>query len=115
MRSYEVRVTPSAMAQIWDAVRYVRDELCMPQSAARLLDEIEGAVRSLSSMPNRFHAVQAEPLLSSGVCRMNVRGYSLFYRVDEMSSTVDVFAAFYGTPSDVRIRRAFQSWSRSEQ
>lgn len=79
MRSYEVRVTPSAMAQIWDAVRYVRDELCMPQSAARLLDEIEGAVRSLSSMPNVFHAVH------------------------------------YGTPSDVRIRRIFQSWSRSEQ
>ena len=44
MRSYEVRVTPSAMAQIRDAVRYVRDELCMPQAAARLLDEIEEAV-----------------------------------------------------------------------
>ena len=49
MRSFEVRVTPSAMAQTWDAVRYVRDELCMPQAAARLLDEIEEAVSSLSS------------------------------------------------------------------
>lgn len=51
MRSYEVRVTPSAMAQIRDAVRYVRDEPCMPQAAARLLDEIEEAVKGLSSMP----------------------------------------------------------------
>ena len=115
MRSYEVRITPSAMAQIWDAVRYVRDELCMPQAAARLLDEIEEAVRGLSSMPGRFQVVQVEPLLSLGVRRMNVRGYSLFYRVDETSSTVYVFAVLYGNLSDARLRRAFQSWAGSEQ
>ena len=39
---------------------------------------------------------------------MNVHGYSLFYRVDETSSAVDVFAVFYGTPSDARIRRVFR-------
>ena len=109
MHSYEVRVAPSAMAQIRDAVRYVRDELCMPQAAARLLDEIEDAVSGLSSMPNRFRVVGVEPLLSAGVRRVNVRDYSLFYRVDEMGLTVDVFAVFYGTPSDARLRRAFQS------
>ncbi|MBR2681872.1 MAG: type II toxin-antitoxin system RelE/ParE family toxin [Atopobiaceae bacterium] len=114
MSSYEVRVTPSAMAQIWDAVCYVRDELCMPQAAVRLLDEIEEAVRVLSSMPNRFHAVGVEPLLSSGVRRMNVRGYSIFYRVDEASLTMDVLAVLYGTPSDARLRRAFQSGTGSE-
>ena len=114
MSSYEVRVTPSAMAQIWDAVCYVRDELCMPQAAVRLLDEIEEAVRGLSSMPNRFHAVGVEPLLSSGVRRMNVRGYSIFYRVDEASLTMDVLAVLYGTPSDARLRRAFQSGTGSE-
>ncbi len=43
------------MAQTRDAVRYVRDELCMPQTAARLLDEIEEAVSSLSSMPSLLH------------------------------------------------------------
>ena len=115
MRRYEVRVTPSAMAQVGDAVLYVRDELCMPQAAARLLDEIEGAVKGLSSMPNRFYAVGVEPLLSSGVHRMNVRGYSIFYRIDEASSTVDVFAVLCGTPSDARLRRAFQSGMGSER
>ena len=109
MRSYEVRVTPSAMEQLGTAVLYVRDELCMPQAAARLLNVIEEAVGSLSSMPNRFHSVGVEPLLTSGVRRMNVRGYSIYYRVDETSSTVVVFAVLYGTPSDVRLRRAFQS------
>lgn len=115
MRSYEVRVTPSAMEQVGTAVLYVRDELCMPQAAARLLDEIEEAVSSLSSMPNRFHAVGVDPLLSSGVRCMNVRGYSVFYRVDEVSSTVVVFAVLYGTPSDARLRRAFQSGMGSER
>jgi plasmid stabilization system protein ParE len=65
-------------------------------------------------MPNRFHAVGIEPLLSSGVRRMNVRGYSIFYRVDEASSTVGVFAVLYGTPSDARLRRAFQGGTGSE-
>ena len=32
-----------------------------------------------------------------------------FYRVDEASLAVDVFAVFYGTPSDERVRRAFAS------
>ena len=73
MRSYEVRVTPSAMAQLQDAVCYVRDGRGMPQAAARLLDDLEGAVTSLAHMPNRFHAVDIEPLLSAGVRRMNVR------------------------------------------
>ena len=103
------------MAQVSDAVHYVRDELCMPRAAVRLLDEIEEAVKGISSMPNNgFHTVGVEPLLSSGVRRMNVRGYSIFYRVDETSSTVDVFAALYGTPSDARLRRAFQSGMGSE-
>ena len=115
MRSYEVRVTPSAMAQIWDAVRYVRDELYMPQAAAKLLDEIEKAIGGLSSMPNRFRAVEVEPLLSACVRRMNVRGYSICYRVDEASTTVDVLAVLYGTPSDARLRRVFQSEMGSEQ
>ncbi|WP_248921718.1 type II toxin-antitoxin system RelE/ParE family toxin [Olsenella intestinalis] len=107
MRRYEVRMTPSAMSQISDAVSFVRDDLDMPQAAARLLEEFEGAVMGLASMPSRFHTVDAEPLLSAGVRRMNVRRYSVFYRVDEASLVVDVFAVFYGTPSDERIRRVF--------
>lgn len=73
MRRYEVRLTPSAMEQISDAVSYVRDDLGAPQAAARLLEELEEAVMGLASLPNRFHAVDAEPLLSAGVRRMNVR------------------------------------------
>ncbi|MBP3894180.1 MAG: type II toxin-antitoxin system RelE/ParE family toxin [Atopobiaceae bacterium] len=109
MRRYEVRLTPSAMAQISDAVSYVRDDLGMPQAATKLLDELEKAVMGLANLPNRFHAVDAEPLLSAGVRRMNVRKYSVFYRVDETSLAVDVFAVFYGTPLDEQVRRAFAS------
>ena len=51
MRRYEVRLTPSAMAQISDAVSYVRDDLGMPQAVARLLEELEEAVMGLASRP----------------------------------------------------------------
>ena len=46
---------------------------------------------------------------------MTVHGYSLFYRVDETSSAVDVFAVFYGTPSDARIRRVFRGGTGNGQ
>ena len=54
MREYEVRVSPSAMAQIADAVRYVRDNLCMHQAASDLLEDLESAITGLSRMSSRF-------------------------------------------------------------
>ena len=87
----------------------MRDDLGMPQAAAKLLGELEEAVIGIASLPNRFRAVDAEPLLSAGVRRMNVRRFSVFYRVDEAGLAVDVFTVFYGRPSDERVRGAFAS------
>lgn len=42
----------------------------------------------LSRMPFRFRQVEVEPLLSAGVCRMNVRKYSVFYVFDEEGPAV---------------------------
>ena len=108
MCEYEVLVSPSAMDHISEAVRYVRDELCMPQAASVLLGDLESAIMGLSRMPSRFRLVEVEPLLSAGVRRMNVRKYSVFYVVDEERSAVDVFAVLYGSPTDQRLRKAFQ-------
>lgn len=107
MRRYDVRITPKAMSQISDAVAYVRDELDMPHAAAELLEDPEEAILGLANMPNRFHAVDVEPLLSAGIRRLNVRKYSVFYRVYEAGTAVDVLAVFCGTPSDKRLRKAF--------
>ena len=108
MREYEVRVAPSAMAQVMEAVRYVRDELCMPQAAEDLFDELESRISGLSRMPSRFREVDVEPLLSAGVRRMNVRRYSVFYTVDDEELVVSVFAVLYGAPSDRRLRKVFE-------
>lgn len=108
MREYEVRVLPSAMGQILDSVRYVRDELCMPKAAVDLLDDLESAIAGLSRMPSRFRRVEVEPLLSAGVRRMNVRKYSIFYTVDSDRLVVNVFAVLYGSATSQRLRKAFQ-------
>ena len=73
-----MRVSPSAMNQISEAVRYVHDELFMPQAAFDLLGDLESAIMGLSRMPFRFRQVEVEPLLSAGVRRMNVCKYSVF-------------------------------------
>lgn len=105
---WEVRVTPQALEQIRDAVVYVRDELCMPQAAQRLFDDLTAAIDGLSTMPRRFRVVDVEPLLSAGVRRMNVRKYSVFYTVsDGERHVVHVFAVLYGTPSSQRLKNLF--------
>ncbi len=52
MREYEVRVSPSAMNQMSEAVRYVHDELFMPQAAFDLLGDLESAIMGLSVFCN---------------------------------------------------------------
>lgn len=51
VREYEVRIGPSAIAQILEAVQYVRDELCMPQAAEELFEELELRITGLSTCP----------------------------------------------------------------
>ena len=109
MREYEVRISPTAMSQILDAVRYVRDELCMPQAAERLLGNLELKITGLSQLPSRFRAGRVEPRSSAGVRRMNVKKYSVCYVVDDEMLVVRVFAVLYGTPTGQRLRSAFQS------
>lgn len=108
MCEYEVRVSPSVMNQMSEAVRYVHDELFMPQAAFDLLGDLEPAIMGLSRMPFRFRRVEVEPLSSAGVRCMNVCKYSVLYVVDEERSTVVVFAVLYGSPTDQRLRKAFQ-------
>ena len=108
MREYEVHLAPSAIAQITEATRYVRDELCMPQAAANLLGELEAKISGLSRMPFRFRTVDVEPLLLAGIRRMNVRKYSVYYVIDDEKPIVSVFAVLYGTPSDCRLQKVFE-------
>lgn len=96
------------MNQMSEAVRYVHDELFMPQAAFDLLGDLESAIMGLSRMPFRFRQVEVEPLLSAGARRMNVCKYSVFYVVDEERSPVDVLAVLYGSPTNQRLRKAFQ-------
>lgn len=114
MREWKVRLTPQAQEQIREIVLYERDDLCMPQAARRLFEELAKAIEGLARMPDRFRIVEVKPLQSAGVRRMNVRKYSVFYIADEAMGVVGVFAVLYGTPSEQRLLRAFQddTWSR---
>lgn len=113
MHERKVRLTPQAQRQIREIVLYERDELCMPQAAQRLLEDLTKASEGLSSMPSRFRVIGVEPLLSAGVRRMNVRKYSIFYTADEMMGVVSLFAVLYGAPSEQRLLRVFKDETSS--
>lgn len=48
---YKVKITPYALRQMQEIVRYISATLQSPENAARWLDTIKAELASLSSMP----------------------------------------------------------------
>lgn len=86
----------------------------MPRAAEYLFNEISRGIANLSSMPKRFHVVDIQAFNSSEIRRMNIRRYSFFYLVDDSKLQVNIFAIFYGSPTNDRLQRVFKSSFRQK-
>lgn len=93
---YGVRVTDQAREQLRVIVRYIAQTLQEPAAARRLLDTLENAIASLSRMPCRIALTEEEPWHGYGVRRMPVKGYLVYFLVDEIDTCVQVIAVVYG-------------------
>lgn len=114
MLEYSVAITPTALQQFREIIRYIRNDLAMPRAAEYLFNEISRGIANLSSMPKRFHVVDIQAFNSSEIRRMNIRRYSFFYLVDDSKLQVNIFAIFYGSPTNDRLQRVFKSSFRQK-
>ena len=58
--TYKVKVTRQALEQIQEITHYIARELCAPDAAYNLLDEMENKINSLADMPRRMCLVDDE-------------------------------------------------------
>ena len=93
---YKVKITPFAFSQLAETVNYISGVLLVPETAAKWLDVLHSSIRSLSSMPNRFPLTEEEPWREKGIRKLNVKGFLVYYLVDEERKTVTVTAVVYG-------------------
>ena len=93
---YKVKITPFAVSQLAETVKYISDVLLAPETAAKWLDVLQSSIKSLSSMPNRFPLTEEQPWREKGIRKLNVKGFLVYYLVDEGHKTVTVTAVVYG-------------------
>lgn len=70
---YEVKITPYALRQMQEIVRYISVTLQSPENAANWLDVMQKELMSLSSMPARIALTEEEPWHSQGIHKMTVK------------------------------------------
>ena len=92
---YNVIILPEAQQDIRNIVLYIARNLAAPQAALNLQEEIQEGINSLSEMPKRYKTVDQQPWKDSGVRRVIIKNYYVYYVVDDESMTVKIIAVIY--------------------
>ena len=96
MKNYQVKITPQASGQILEYALYIQNELCNPQAAQKFLEDIRNAVNNtLDRVFSRHPLTEEEPWHSEEMRMAVVRGYLIYFWVDEETDTVHVIAVIY--------------------
>ncbi len=88
---YDVVMLPSADRQLEEAVMYITTELCAPDAALHLLDEVAKAISTLKEMPYRYPVY---PMLYERDYHLHyfpVMNYVIHYVVKEDIKTVEIW------------------------
>ena len=94
--SYSIFFSGKALNDISDIYSYIAFELLVPQTAAKQVDRIRKAVRSLESMPSRHAIVDWEPWKSARMRKIFIDNFIVFYVVEEDSRCVNIVRIVYG-------------------
>ncbi|MBD5085056.1 MAG: type II toxin-antitoxin system RelE/ParE family toxin [Clostridiales bacterium] len=96
---YEVKVTPYALRQMREIVRYISTTLQSPENATRWLNTMKGELAALSSMPARIPLTEEEPWHSQGIHKMVVKNFLVYFWIDTDDLRVWVTGVIYGRRS----------------
>ncbi|BBB91744.1 MAG TPA: type II toxin-antitoxin system RelE/ParE family toxin [Methylomusa anaerophila] len=101
-KTYIVKITAQAEEQLQEIIKYIASELRVPKAALRLLDEIERAISSLSQFPQRIALTEEEPWRNSGIHKLPVKNFLIYFWIDEGNDKVQVTAVIYGQRDQIK-------------
>lgn len=94
---YKVVISPSANADLFNALKYIAYELENPQAAAKLADGVDKCYADLEELP-AAHELCRDPVLRRlGYRRYSVGNYLVIFRIIEESHEVRVVHVFHAT------------------
>ena len=93
--TYRVIVLPEAFKNLDRILSYIKRD--SPQNAARVLDRLWDATRSLSIFPQRYPVRENRREPTKVVRSMPVPPYMIYYRVDDLLHVVRVLTVRHGS------------------
>lgn len=112
--SWQVRITEEADRDLRAIFEYIAFELLSVENASGQLARLQEEIKSLSEMPEWYHAYEVEPWYSRGTRYVSVDNYCVFYIPDRDTNTVTVLRVLYGA-SDLERRLIQDDTFFSEQ
>lgn len=102
-KTYIVKITTQAEEQLQEIVKYIASELKAPKAALRLLDEIEVSILSLSQFPQRVALTEEKPWRGTGIHKMPIKSFLIYFWIDKEKSLVQVIAIIYGKRDQLKL------------
>ena len=92
---YKLAYLPTARRKLEDAVLYIALDLCAPDAAMHLADEIDETVQKLKEMPYRFPVYHTLYAMKHEIRFFPVKNYNVYYVVDEDTKTVEIWRVLH--------------------
>lgn len=92
---YEVKLLSKALRDLDGIYAYIANNLLEPDTAAKLMDELEEKILSLESMPYRCAERRSGVYANKGYRQLFVKNYAVIYRIDESEKEVLIVTVRY--------------------
>ena len=102
---YKVVISPSANADLFNALKYVAYELENPQAAAELADGVQKCYSDLEDFPLAHELCRDPVLRRMGYRRYHVGNYLVIFRITEENNEVRVVHLFHATQNYLSVLR----------
>lgn len=97
MATWHVIFTETAVEDIREAARYMREQLGAPHAALAFLDTVEDKVALLETQPEAYTLVRDFELAKAGYRWCAVGSFLMFFTLDAAARTVNVERVLYGS------------------
>lgn len=88
---YKIVYLPTARYQLEQIVMYIGIDLCAPDAALDLADQMDDCIQTLKEMPYRFPIYHTLYAMKREIRFFPVKHYNVYYIVDEERKTVEIW------------------------
>ena len=100
-KTYKVILTPNAQKNLRNIFYYIHYELKAGIAAQDIMSSIKSSIDNLSLFPARHSLVELEPFKNSGLRKIVVKNYLVYFKTYEPLRVVRVVAVIYAKSNQV--------------